>query len=998
MKASRRVFFLLFTLSGFSGLIYESIWTHYLKLFLGHAAYAQTLVLAIFMGGLALGSWICSRYSSGWNNLLLGYAITEGVIGFFALIFHGAFDHAIAFSYSNIIPALASPLYVNAFKWTLSSALIFPQTILLGMTFPLMSTGILRLFPDNPGRSISLLYFANSIGAAIGVLVSGFLLIRAVGLPGTIETAGVINIAVALTTLFIARQEQFQTWNLAKREVIPAGNLSLRWYQFMLIASLITGMASFIYEVGWIRMLSLVLGSSTHSFELMLSAFIVGLAFGGLWIQHRIDRTEHLIRYLAYVQLIMASLALSTLVLYGSMFEIMEWMQKNISKTDSGYALFNLSSHVIALVIMLPTTFFAGMTLPLITYFLIKRGYGEKSIGAVYAANTIGAIVGVFLAIHVGMPLLGLKGLITLGGSLDMALGLALLWSTARQYGSKLKPVIVTAAGICVIATIALFVNLDLIKMVSGVYRGGEEKVKNDNHSSIKFYKDGKTATVSVIQNIFGYSTIKTNGKTDASLSLYANGETVDESTMTLLAVLPMALNPQAKTVANIGWGSGLTTTTLLLNRALELVDTIEIEQAMIEGAKNFGPRVQPAYTDPRSKINVEDAKTFFSTRNKKYDIIISEPSNPWVSGVAGLFSKEFYSLINNYLTDGGLFCQWVQLYEIDMNLTASILKALSTNFADYVVYTSNDVDMLIVAKKVGKLEDPDANFLKSKGISEALKHIQIASTQDIEIRKIGNKRLLDKLWNTFPMKANSDYYPVLDQGAERTRFLQLNAFEVTGFTHAPLPTLEMLAATGPPTEQTIITRSRFVEQAQMAYASTVLRDYFLQGEFQNSYPIPENSKMQAVQLRQYLSECKAQLPEQERMVTLYNIAVGITPYLKPHELDAIWRKFESWPCYRTFAPRERDWISLFKAVGKRDAKGMVTDALNLLQKEPNIATGGLRYLVASAMLGSLAQDDNEEALQLWQQYRGKLYTDNPSLLFRMLASQAESLSNSIKR
>ena len=127
-----RKIFVIFTISGFSGLIYESIWTHYLKLFLGHAAYAQTLVLAIFMGGMALGSWICSRYSTRWNNLLIGYAVAEGLIGLFAVVFHTVFDRTIQFSYTSVIPHLSSAPVASMYKWTLSVLLILPQSVQIG--------------------------------------------------------------------------------------------------------------------------------------------------------------------------------------------------------------------------------------------------------------------------------------------------------------------------------------------------------------------------------------------------------------------------------------------------------------------------------------------------------------------------------------------------------------------------------------------------------------------------------------------------------------------------------------------------------------------------------------------------------------------------------------------------------------------------------------------------------------------------------------------------
>src|SRR6266545_2440484 len=163
---ARALLFALFAVSGFTGLIYESLWTQYLKLFLGHAAYAQALVLAIFMGGLALGSWICSRASSGWRNLLLGYAVTEAAVGACAIAFHPIFVRATGFAYDAVLPQL-TPATAAAFRWVLSAALILPQTILLGMTFPLMVAGFVRSSPATPGRSVALLYFTNSIGAAV---------------------------------------------------------------------------------------------------------------------------------------------------------------------------------------------------------------------------------------------------------------------------------------------------------------------------------------------------------------------------------------------------------------------------------------------------------------------------------------------------------------------------------------------------------------------------------------------------------------------------------------------------------------------------------------------------------------------------------------------------------------------------------------------------------------------------------------------------------------
>jgi hypothetical protein len=150
------------TLSGFAGLIYESIWTHYLKLFLGHAAYAQSLVLMIFMGGMALGAWGASRLSPRWRNLIVAYAVIEAVIGLCALAFHSTFVTATGFAFERIFPALASAPAVHAVKWSLAAALILPQSVLLVMTFPLMTGGVLRVHPERSGYAIAMLYFTNS--------------------------------------------------------------------------------------------------------------------------------------------------------------------------------------------------------------------------------------------------------------------------------------------------------------------------------------------------------------------------------------------------------------------------------------------------------------------------------------------------------------------------------------------------------------------------------------------------------------------------------------------------------------------------------------------------------------------------------------------------------------------------------------------------------------------------------------------------------------------
>jgi spermidine synthase len=433
----------------------------------------------------------------------------------------------------------------------------------------------------------------------------------------------------------------------------------------------------------------------THSFELMLSRIHPRLALGGFAVRRRVDRDRESRALLGWVQVAMGLAALATLPAYDATFGLMEWLMKGLSRNEAGYLFFNLSGQAVAAFVMLPATFCAGMTLPLITGALLRLGAGESAIGKVYAANTLGAIGGVLLAVHVGLPLLGLKGTLITGAAIDAALGLLLLY----RFSAARRPFAIAAAACgAFFVPVATAFELDANKMTSGVFRHGDLSSSRD--AKILFNKDGKTATVHLV--LYPEATsIRTNGKSDGSINLKPEGERgSDEITMVLTGAVPLALKPQARTAAVIGIGTGLTMHTLLQSLTIERVETVEIESAMAEASRGFLPRNAAAFADPRGSILIDDAKTFFSTRNRRYDIIISEPSNPWVSGVSNLFTREFYRRIRTHLNPGGLLVQWFQLYEIDPSLVASVMNALGEEFAHYAVFAPSDHDVLIVASQ----------------------------------------------------------------------------------------------------------------------------------------------------------------------------------------------------------------------------------------------------------------------------------------------------------
>jgi predicted membrane-bound spermidine synthase len=947
----RRSLLAIFVVSGFAGLIYESVWSHYLKLFLGHAAYAQSLVLAIYMGGMALGSWAVARRASGIRRLLRTYVVVEALIGLMGLTFHSGFVAASDYSFATVIPALGSAAWIHIYKWSLAAALVLPQSILLGMTFPLISGSLIRRWPERPGETLAALYFTNSLGAAIGVLTSGFVLIDAVGLPGSIRIAGLLNIALAATIWMMIRGRP-------EPAVSPLGAAPParddRWARWFILAAFFSGAASFLYELGWIRMLSLVLGSSTHSFELMLSAFIFGLAFGGLYVRLRIERIREPLAYIAGLMVIMGTLAALTLPAYDLTFDFMAWFLRTFARTAGTYVGFNLISQLIAALIMIPASFCAGMTLPLLTREFMRRGAGERAIGLVYSANTLGAIVGVVLTIHVLMPMVGIKGVILGGAGIHIALGLSRL--LAGRPNPTLGVRLAMVGGIGIFVAVLFAVHLDPVRMTSGVYRTGSATLPEG--ARVAYLRDGETATISLIEKD-GLVAIGTNGKPDAAIQMGSGEISVDESTMVLAAAIPLSMLPNPRRVANIGFGSGLTAHVLLGSALVGRLDSIEIEPLMVEAARvGFGSRIGNVFEDPRSHVIYDDAKTFFAGEHEPYDLIVSEPSNPWVSGVATLFSDEFYARITHYLTPDGYFAQWVQVYETNLGVLASIIKALAPHFGAYAIYNVDDVDVLIVATRADALRTPDESLLDHPALRAELQRVGIRSMADFQSRKIGDNHTLGPLFAAVAVPANSDFRPFVDLHAPRARFLRENAMELPALTLLPIPFLELLGhadtrgETLEPLAGSAVIRDRYVMRA------LDIRHALLSGRSDALDP----ASARYVWLATRNDPCAAASDQTAWRDAIRNLSDDTAAYLNSAELEQVWAMILSSSCYREDAGDGKTWVDLFTAIARRDAPGIVRLGTRLLARPSHPPDGDVAFLTTVIGAAYVRMGENAQA------------------------------------
>ena len=939
-------FFALFTLSGFAGLIYQSIWSHYLKLFLGHAAYAQTLVLGIFMGGMALGAWLVARYTGRIRNLLMGYAIAELGIGILALVFHRVFLAATGWAYDSALPALGGT-GVDLFKWSLASALILPASILLGTTFPLMSAGILRAYPDQGGRALSMLYFTNSFGAAVGVLASGFFLIDRFGLPGTILTAGLLNVALAIVVWLIVRRLPAGTGGA---RAYPTGASREPFARAVLALAFFTGVASFIYEVTWIRMLTLGLGASTHAFEVMIAAFILAMSLGAWWFRNRIATIRDHTAWLTGLLVAKAAFAAYAVWIYPDVLAFMGWVMQATGRTASGYTLFTFAGLVASMLVMFPTAFCAGMTLPLATHALTSRGHGEAAIGRVYAANTAGCIAGAAFATHFGMEALGVKGLTAAGAAFDLAMGLAIL---AVGMGAMKRRAAFAAVGVAAVAGLALFASakMDLVRMASGVYREGT--FDNPDVNKVLFYRDGKTATISLIQDGTRRS-IRTNGKPDASIE-YGRGVRAapDETTMVLAGALPIAIKPDAQSVAIVGFGSGLTTHTLLGSPGLKDVETIEIERMVLEGARHFSPRNDRAYQDPRSHVYIEDAKTFFATRGRKYDLIVSEPSNPWVSGVSTLFSDEFYAHTRRYLKDDGLLVQWVQAYEIDVALLSTVFQALGRHYGDYAVYR-NAIDLVVVAtpgRRLPALRDEVFSYPK---LAAEMAYLGLNSRSDLEALRVGGRDSLDPLWRQTGFPPNSDYFPVLDQLSPRARFQMRNAADLVNIRDAAIPAMALLDGdTRTPLDSLGHPGLNRPLRTEQAIAGAEVLGVALTGIADPAHVVKPEDRAAAVLVNRLADDCRNARTEWVNALT--RVARAAMPHIDARDVAPLFEKVRASACLKAQDELGLRRIALLEAINALDARAISEHATWALLRLPPHLESERAFLVQSALAGAIA-------------------------------------------
>jgi len=773
MKSARFIIALLFFLSGVAGLIYEVVWAKHLSLFLGNTTHAHTIVLATFMGGLALGYFLFGKIADRTGNPLNLYGWMEILIGLSGALFVPLLGWLGSAYISFVIHFGLHTIFAAPSKLILSVLLILFPTVLMGGTLPVLSRFVVHSL-GHVESQVGWLYFLNSLGAVCGSLLAGFMLIPRFGLNLSILAAVGLNLLVGLIALALRPWKKDEGERRLSKTAGDSGErapYSPAQVRLAILGIALSGGAALIYEIAWIRLLSLVLGFSAYSFSLMLAAFIAGIALGSFIVARRwVERFEPYLLF-ALAELGVALSVILILPLYERLPFYFAVLANLFIRVPETFWLYELTQVLICFLLMLLPTFFLGMTLPLVSQVAAQnlKRLGED-IGNVFAANTAGTLLGAIAAGLLLLPLLGIKRLIEIGVLIHLIVGASALCLSPGLTRKK-KTLTLGTSFALFFFYLYLFPAWDQSILSSGTFRERRfygamsyQEFRQSHQEEVLYYKDGANVTVTVVKTKDHRIRLKVNGKPDAS----SGG---DLPTQILSGQIPLLLKPDAHNVLVIGLGSGITAGSVL-RHPIERLDLVEISSEVVEGSRFFAPYNYEALKEPRLKLYVEDAKTFLRVAPQRYDIIVSEPSNPWISGIGNLFSIEFYQDVRKRLQPDGLMVQWFHTYEMTDETLKLVLRTFTQSFEHVTLWSPKAADLLLMGSKLPLNVDfkkSSARFHSTK-VMEDLRRLGIESFPTILSLQIASDDGVRKAAGRG--RINEDLFPILEYEAPKAFFL----------------------------------------------------------------------------------------------------------------------------------------------------------------------------------------------------------------------------------
>lgn len=692
-------FSVLFFLSGATGLVYELLWVRVLYQSFGSTIQSVTTVVAAYMGGLGLGAWLLGRRVDRTPHPAWLYGRLEIFIGVFGVLSPLVLTLAKA-SYIALARGLPEGSSASiALRFGLAGLVLLIPTTLMGGTLPVLTRAFTTTDRAQLRRSLGRLYGVNTLGAVFGAALAGFVLIEHLGIRASLWGTALVNVAVGLVAFRLPDPGA----GAGEEPRLPLAAPSPALYRLAVALLVVTAFTALLDEIAWTRVLVLVVGSSTYAFTLVLICFLLGLGVGSAIVARRSAAASETAAVAALGQAITAAGAAVILVFLTALPAYILWVFHIPHLEATGRLV--LMAAAIAAVVLVPTLGM-GMTFPLLTDLVARPAEARGGdVGTAYLLNTVGSIAGVLLTGFLFVTLLGSDVTLRVGVLLNVAAALALAALAARgvaEGSSAHTRLRLPVLGSGVLACVGLVAAIAAPRWTARVLDLGttsygrapmtpKQRQEFLNHAGSRplAFVEGRNSTVSVWESVVG-RVLKVNGKVDAS-------DFGDMPTQVMLGLAPVAARPHPRSALAVGFGSGVTTAVLAAVPDMARVRVVEIEPAVLSFAPLFASVNHDVLDRPNVEAIVDDARSALQLTTEHYDVVVSEPSNPWVAGVATLYTPEFYRIVRRRLTEDGVFCQWVQLYQLPLDVVAGIVRNVRAVFPHVALWAGGAYDLLVL-------------------------------------------------------------------------------------------------------------------------------------------------------------------------------------------------------------------------------------------------------------------------------------------------------------
>lgn len=713
---------LLFFLSGFCGLLYEVLALRWLRLVLGGAIPAVSMVLAIFMGAMALGAVLGGRLADRTPGPLRWYG--WGQIGL-----------AIWFLLLPLLLQGLSPLYFSlcrsagwsggapALRFVIALLLLLPPCMVMGATLPLVVRTVWREQAAFEGH-VARYYALNAVGGGLGAWSVAFLLLPRVGAWGAIVIGSLLSLAIGCAALRGSSRGSGRAAGPAPPGSTrgPASGHAVRWALPLLYA--IAGALAMTFEICWTRCLSVQLGGTVYAFALMLACVVLGLGLGSGLVQRWAARSR-------CPGLVAAGLQTGVAILAGASLGGIGWAAARLpgwlAHTDRVFWRLQALQHAVALSLFLPAALLMGALFPFINALYARHcGRSATGLGRVAAANTLGCVAGSLLTGLVVVPALGVGVTMRIAVVLAawVAGGYALLCAWGSSGRRAVLAVLLVGGGM--VLGVASMGDPSALLQTGVFARWVRRGVGPLPQGRLLYQSDGVASAVSVQEMADGERVIFLDGKPDAS-------SVADLPNEMMVSHVPLLLHPDPRRALVVGLASGVSAGSALTH-GLERLDCAEIEPAMVAACRLLEEANGEVLDNPRLRLLVDDGRHALGVASEGYDVIISEPSNPWLAGMCDLFTREFFALCASRLNPGGLMCAWLETYTLGEQEVRDILATFNAVFPYVTVWNPQPSDYFLIGSTTAYRVDPEAlrRRLLQEQVAADLARIDLLTLPDL--------------------------------------------------------------------------------------------------------------------------------------------------------------------------------------------------------------------------------------------------------------------------